>query len=58
MVFRCIFGSSWENFTNTLEAGADISSKTLLAFFLVWILEFPFVSLARASTLCALLLTE
>lgn len=43
-MFRCIFGGSWENFKNSLPVDADISSKVLLAFFLVWLLEFPFVS--------------
>ncbi|KAM0269866.1 hypothetical protein ACHAQH_009617 [Verticillium albo-atrum] len=43
VMFRCIFGSSWTGFTNTLAANADITSKTLLAFFIVWLLEFPFM---------------
>ncbi|KAL1870812.1 hypothetical protein VTK73DRAFT_2404 [Phialemonium thermophilum] len=43
VMLRCIFGSSWVNFQNTLSKSADISSKTLLAFFIVWILEFPFI---------------
>ena len=43
-MFRCIFGSGWENFHNSLAASADVSSKVLLAFFIVWLLEFPFVS--------------
>lgn len=41
--FRCIFGSGWDNFANTLPAGADVTSKQLLAFFIVWLVEFPFV---------------
>ncbi|KAE9582353.1 hypothetical protein CGMCC3_g1675 [Colletotrichum fructicola] len=40
--FRCIFGSGWDNFANTLPAGADVTSKQLLAFFIVWLVEFPF----------------
>lgn len=47
VMFRCIFGSKWENFHNTLATDADISSKVLLAFFIVWLLEFPFVSSSR-----------
>ncbi|KAM0327153.1 hypothetical protein ACHAQA_006284 [Verticillium albo-atrum] len=43
VMFRCIFGASWTGFANTLAADADITSKTLLAFFIVWILEFPFM---------------
>jgi hypothetical protein len=44
VMLRCIFGSSWENFGNTLPASANITSKKLLTFFIAWILEFPFVS--------------
>jgi nucleobase:cation symporter-1, NCS1 family len=44
VMFRCVFGSAWENFHNALAENADISSKVLLAFFIVWLLEFPFVS--------------
>ncbi|TLD11584.1 hypothetical protein PspLS_11542 [Pyricularia sp. CBS 133598] len=40
--FRCIFGDSWHLWPNTLPAGADVTSKQLLAFFLVWLLKFPF----------------
>ncbi|KAL2416450.1 Allantoin permease [Exophiala dermatitidis] len=43
VMFRCIFGSAWTNFQNTLSASADVTSSTLLAFFIVWILEFPFM---------------
>lgn len=42
--FRCIFGNSWDNWPNMLPAGADVTSKQLLAFFLLWLVEFPFVS--------------
>lgn len=44
VMLRCIFGSAWENFDNTLSAGANITSKQLLAFFMAWLMEFPFVS--------------
>jgi hypothetical protein len=44
VMLRCIFGSSWENFGNTLPASANITSKQLLAFFMAWVLEFPLVS--------------
>ncbi|KAF2213850.1 hypothetical protein CERZMDRAFT_83291 [Cercospora zeae-maydis SCOH1-5] len=42
VMFRCMFGSSWENLPNTLPAGGPITSKQLLAFFIAWILQFPF----------------
>ncbi|KAM0817498.1 putative Allantoin permease [Seiridium cardinale] len=38
---RCIFGSSWEGMANNLPASADVTSKTLLCFFLVWLFQFP-----------------
>lgn len=44
VMLRCIFGSSWENFPNTLSAGANVTSKQLLTFFMAWLMEFPFVS--------------
>ncbi|KAK2035530.1 NCS1 nucleoside transporter [Colletotrichum zoysiae] len=40
--FRCIFGNSWNHWANALPAGADVTSKQLLAFFLLWLIEFPF----------------
>lgn len=43
--FRCIFGNSWDNWPNMLPTGADVTSKQLLAFFLLWLVEFPFVSI-------------
>lgn len=42
-MLRCIFGKSWENFDNTLSASANITSKQLLAFFMAWLMQFPFV---------------
>lgn len=44
VMLRCIFGSSWHNFENTLSATANVTSKQLLAFFMAWLMEFPFVS--------------
>ena len=44
VMLRCIFGSSWENLDNTLPAGANVTSKQLLTFFMAWLMEFPFVS--------------
>lgn len=46
VMLRCIFGSSWQNFENTLSASANVTSKQLLAFFMAWLMEFPFVSLS------------
>ncbi|KAF7552879.1 hypothetical protein G7Z17_g4048 [Cylindrodendrum hubeiense] len=43
VMFRCIFGLSWVNFENTLAESANVSSKLLLSFFIVWLLEFPFM---------------
>jgi NCS1 family nucleobase:cation symporter-1 len=44
VMLRCIFGSAWENLDNTLSANANVTSKQLLAFFMAWLMEFPFVS--------------
>lgn len=44
VMLRCIFGSSWQNFENTLSASANVTSKQLLTFFMAWLMEFPFVS--------------
>ncbi|RAR07678.1 amidase signature enzyme [Stemphylium lycopersici] len=43
VMLRCIFGSSWQNFQNTLSPGANVTSKQLLAFFMAWLMEFPFM---------------
>ncbi|KAI0167387.1 permease for cytosine/purines, uracil, thiamine, allantoin-domain-containing protein [Pestalotiopsis sp. NC0098] len=50
---RCIFGSSWENMPNRLPASAHVTSKTLLCFFLVWMMQFPlcFIHPSRIRTL-------
>ncbi len=42
VIFRCIFGNSWENMPNHLPTSAGISSRDLLAFFLFWLIELPF----------------
>lgn len=44
VMLRCIFGSSWQNFENTLSTSANVTSKQLLTFFMAWLMEFPFVS--------------
>lgn len=43
VMLRCIFGSSWQNFENTLSASSGVTSKQLLTFFMAWIMEFPFM---------------
>jgi NCS1 family nucleobase:cation symporter-1 len=43
-MLRCIFGHIWANWENTLPLSADVTSKQLLCFFLVWFIELPFVS--------------
>lgn len=43
VMLRCIFGSSWENFHNALSPAASVTSKQLLAFFMAWLMEFPFM---------------
>ncbi|KAJ4318094.1 hypothetical protein N0V94_004619 [Neodidymelliopsis sp. IMI 364377] len=43
VMLRCIFGSSWNNFENTLSPSANVTSKQLLTFFMAWLMEFPFM---------------
>ncbi|KAG9950056.1 allantoin, partial [Aureobasidium melanogenum] len=43
VMFRCIFGNSWSNLDNTLPLSANVSSKQLLAFFIAWLIQFPFM---------------
>ncbi|CVL06975.1 related to uracil permease [Fusarium mangiferae] len=43
VLLRCVFGESWWHMTNHLPASAGITSRDLLAFFLFWILEMPFL---------------
>ena len=47
--FRCVFGSSWTSFKNTLPVSAHVAGPILLCFFLVWLIELPFVSPSRPS---------
>ncbi|GAB7359104.1 hypothetical protein MBLNU230_g5175t1 [Neophaeotheca triangularis] len=40
---RCVFGHNWENFPNSLPASANVTSGQLLCFFMIWLLELPFM---------------
>ncbi|KAL4875889.1 permease for cytosine/purines, uracil, thiamine, allantoin-domain-containing protein [Aspergillus karnatakaensis] len=42
LMFRCMFGYKWVDFANALPVGADVTSKQLLCFFIVWLMELPF----------------
>ncbi|KLO81279.1 putative uracil permease [Fusarium fujikuroi] len=44
VLLRCVFGDSWWHMTNHLPANAGITSRDLLAFFLFWIIEMPFLA--------------
>jgi nucleobase:cation symporter-1, NCS1 family len=44
VLLRCIFGDSWWGMANHLPQSAGITSRDLLAFFLFWILETPFLA--------------
>jgi NCS1 family nucleobase:cation symporter-1 len=41
---RCVFGHKWHDWPNALPESADVTSKQLLCFFLVWMIELPLVS--------------
>ncbi|KAF4343145.1 uracil permease [Fusarium beomiforme] len=44
VLLRCIFGESWWHMTNHLPTSAGITSRDLLAFFLFWMIEMPFLA--------------
>ncbi|CAK7207552.1 hypothetical protein SEUCBS139899_010362 [Sporothrix eucalyptigena] len=44
VMLRCIFGESWWLMSNHLPASAGITSRDLLAFFLFWMIEMPFLA--------------
>lgn len=41
--FRCVFGHNWTDFKNTLPTSAHVAGPILLCFFLVWLMELPFM---------------
>lgn len=41
VLLRCIFGHKWANMPNHLPSSAGVTSKGLLSFFLIWIIQFP-----------------
>ncbi|KAF2732661.1 putative allantoin permease [Polyplosphaeria fusca] len=42
---RCIFGHQWEDIPNSLPASAGITTSQMVAFFIAWVLQFPFAFL-------------
>jgi hypothetical protein len=44
VLLRCVFGNSWWHMANHLPESAGISSRDLLAFFLFWMIEMPFLT--------------
>jgi nucleobase:cation symporter-1, NCS1 family len=44
VLLRCIFGDSWWLMANHLPESAGITSRDLLAFFLFWTIEMPFLT--------------
>ncbi|EPE04415.1 allantoin transport [Ophiostoma piceae UAMH 11346] len=44
VMLRCVFGGSWWNMANHLHESAGITSRDLLAFFLFWMIEMPFLA--------------
>ncbi|EED19108.1 allantoin permease, putative [Talaromyces stipitatus ATCC 10500] len=42
VMLRCVFGHRWTDFPNHLPASAAITSANLLAFGLLWLIQFPF----------------
>ncbi len=50
VVLRCIFGRLWTNFPNHLPASSGTTSAQLMAFFVVWIIQMPFMFLQPHQT--------
>ncbi|OKL62315.1 hypothetical protein UA08_03031 [Talaromyces atroroseus] len=42
VMLRCMFGHKWTDIPNHLPANAGITSANLLAFGILWIIQFPF----------------
>ncbi|KAL3458411.1 permease for cytosine/purines, uracil, thiamine, allantoin-domain-containing protein [Aspergillus heterothallicus] len=42
LMFRCMFGHKWTELANALPASASVTTKQILCFFIVWMLELPF----------------
>lgn len=47
---RCIFGSSWQNLPNHLPASSGTTSRQLLAFFVLWFIQLPFMFIHPSKT--------
>ncbi|CAK5272608.1 unnamed protein product [Mycena citricolor] len=43
VAFRCIFGHKWTDIPNHLPANAEITSRGLVAFLLIWLAQGPFI---------------
>ncbi|KAF2761468.1 NCS1 nucleoside transporter [Pseudovirgaria hyperparasitica] len=42
VAIRCVFASHWQNIPNSLPESSGTNSRELLAFFLFWLIQFPF----------------
>lgn len=42
VALRCVFGHKWTDIPNQLPESASITSSGMLAFFIFWIVQFPF----------------
>lgn len=42
VALRCVFGHQWTDIPNHLPPSAGISTSQMVAFFLTWLLQFPF----------------
>ncbi|KAJ7755336.1 permease for cytosine/purines, uracil, thiamine, allantoin-domain-containing protein [Mycena maculata] len=45
VALRCVFGHKWTDIPNHLPVSAEIDTQGLLAFFLVWFLQGPLISI-------------
>ncbi|ORY26801.1 putative allantoin permease [Naematelia encephala] len=47
---RCVFGHKWTDIPNHLPASSGTTSRKLLAFFILWFIQFPFMFIHPSKT--------
>ncbi|KAK8858958.1 hypothetical protein IAR55_003190 [Kwoniella newhampshirensis] len=50
VALRCIFGHKWTDIPNHLPASSGTTSRRLLAFFILWFIQFPFMFIHPSKT--------
>ncbi|CAK1356728.1 Allantoin permease [Cercospora beticola] len=50
VALRCVFGYKWTQIPNHLPVSAGITTSQMIAFFLTWLLQFPFAFLHPSAS--------